>query len=158
VSWLEPIGDEVRRELGRFPPVAGMAAIVAGWLAAVGDSIARNAWPARLARDGTLHVSTSSSAWSFELTQLRGEILPRLRSAVGTEAVITDLRFAPGRLPEAASEETAEASWARVEVDAESAAEGERLAAAVGDETLRKLVARAAAASLARAATDRSFW
>jgi hypothetical protein len=158
MSWLDPIGDEVRRELGRFPPVAGMAAIVTGWPAAVGDSIARNAWPARLARDGTLHVSTSSSAWAFELTQLRGEILPRLQSAVGAEAVITDLRFAPGRLPEAPAEETAEASRARVEIDAASAAEGERLAAAVGDETLRKLVARAAAASLARAATGRSFW
>jgi hypothetical protein len=157
MSWLDPIGDEVRRELGRFPPVAGMAAIVAAWPAAVGDSIARNAWPARLARDGTLHVSTSSSAWAFELTQLRGEILPRLRSAVGAEAVINEFRFAPGRLPEAAPEETAEVSRARVEIDSASAAEAERVAAAVGDETLRKLVARAAAVSLARAATDRSF-
>ena len=36
-------------------------------------------------------------------------------------------------------------------------AEEERLAAAVGDENLRKLVEKAAAASLARAASDRAF-
>jgi hypothetical protein len=157
VSWLDPISDEVRRELGRFPPVVGMTAIVTAWPTVVGDAIARNAWPARLARDGTLHVATSSSAWAFELTQLRGEILPRLRSAAGEEVAVAGLRFAPGRVPEGPSEDAAAAPRPRVEVDAASAAEAERLAAAVGDETLRKLVARAVAASLARAAADRSF-
>ena len=76
-----------------------MAAIVAAWPGAVGDAVARNAWPATLARDGTLHVSTSSSAWAFELTQLRGEVLPRLQEGVAGEAVVSALRFAPGRLP-----------------------------------------------------------
>jgi hypothetical protein len=154
VSWLEPIGDEVKRELRRFPPVAGMAAVVAAWPEVAGEAIARNAWPSRLTRDGTLHVATSSSAWAFELTQLQGEMLPRLHAAV-PEAPIAGLRFTPGPIPEAPVDDAPEASRARVEVDTTAAAEGERLAAAVGDEKLRKLVARAAAASLARARSDR---
>jgi hypothetical protein len=156
VSWLEPIGDEVKRELGRFPPVARMAAVVAAWPEVAGEAIARNAWPSRLARDGTLHVATSSSAWAFELTQLQGEILPRLRAAV-PEAPIAGMRFAPGPIPEASVDDVPPAARTRIEVDTAAAAEGERLAAAVGDEELRKLVARAAAASLARARSDRSF-
>ena len=156
MSWLEPIGDEVARELRRFPPVAGMAAVVSAWPTVVGEAIARNAWPARLARDGTLHVATSSSAWTFELTQLRNEILPRLRAALGEEAAVGSLRFAPGRIPEAPRESAVSAPSTAVEVGREATAEGARLAAGVGDETLRKLVAKAAAASLSRAASDRS--
>ena len=63
----ERIGDDVRRELGQLGPGGAIADVVAAWPEAVGDSIARNAWPARIARDGTLHVATSSSAWAFEL-------------------------------------------------------------------------------------------
>jgi len=61
------IGDDVRRELSRFGPAAGMAELLAAWPAAVGEGIARNAWPARIGRDGTLHVAVASSAWAFEL-------------------------------------------------------------------------------------------
>ena len=71
------------RELARFGPAEGMTEIVRAWPGAVGDQIARNAWPARLARDGTLHVATSSSAWAFELAQLEPKLLERLREALG---------------------------------------------------------------------------
>ncbi|MFN2472074.1 MAG: DUF721 domain-containing protein [Gaiellaceae bacterium] len=133
-----------------------MAALVTAWPPAVGDAIARNAWPARLARDGTLNVATSSSAWAFELTQLEGDVRRRLRAALGNGAPVR-LRFAPGPLPETSLEEPEEGAAAAPPVDAASRAEGERLAAAIGDEKLRKVVARAAAASLARAFSDRSF-
>ena len=156
MSRLEPIGDEVRRELGRFPAAAGMTAIVAAWPASVGVAIARNAWPARLARDGTLHVATSSSAWSFELTQLRGEILPRLQAAVAGEARIAALRFAPGRVPTASPDASEEARTAVVAAGPEASAEAERLTSQIGDETLRNLVAKAAAMSLQRARDNRS--
>ena len=152
---MKPIGDDVRRELGRFPAAAGMASIVAAWPGVVGDAVARNAWPAKLARDGTLHVSTASSAWAFELTQLRGEVLPRLQRAVAGEAVVTALRFAAGRLPAVAMKAPLEASAAAPRPDSETLAEAERMAAEVGDETLRNLLQRAAAASLARARGDR---
>ena len=75
----ERIGDDVRRELARFGPAAGMTEIVRAWPGAMGDQIMRNAWPARLARDGKLHVATSSSAWAFELAQLESKLLARLR-------------------------------------------------------------------------------
>ena len=74
----ERIGDGVKRELGRFGAAGAMAEVVEAWPALVGEQIARNAWPARIARDGTLHVATSSSAWAFELGQLAPELLERL--------------------------------------------------------------------------------
>ncbi len=157
MSGLEPIGDEVARELRRFPPVAGMAAIVAAWPSAVGEAIARNAWPARLARDGTLHVTVSSSAWAFELTQLEADVRGSLSAVLRGDPVVTKLRFAPGALPERPSAEPLDASARALAIDAASAAEGERLAAGIGEEKLRKIVAKAAAASLARAASDRSL-
>ena len=155
---MKPIGDDIRRELRRFPGAAGMAAIVSAWPAAVGDAVARNAWPAKLARDGTLHVSTGSSAWAFELTQLRGEVLARLQQATAGEAVVAGLRFAPGPLPAPDGVKAPlEASPAGPETSPEALAEAERMAAAVGDETLRNLIARAAAASLSKAPDDRPF-
>jgi hypothetical protein len=152
---LEPIGDEVGRELRRFPPVAGMAAIVSAWPVTVGDGISRNAWPARLSRDGTVHVATSSSAWAFELTQLEPDIRRRVGDAVRGEVVISKLRFAPGPLPEPAAELQPEEHRGTRAPDAASVAEAERLSAGIGDEELRKMVARAAAASLSRAANSR---
>ena len=79
----ERIGDEVRRELSRFGPAEGMTEIVRAWPEAVGEQIALNAWPARISRDGKLHVATSSSAWAFELAQLEPKLLERLSDALG---------------------------------------------------------------------------
>jgi hypothetical protein len=146
----EPIGDEVKRELARFGPAEGMTEIVRAWPAAVGEQIALNAWPARLARDGKLHVATSSSAWAFELAQLESKLLDRLSESLG-EHVPTGLRFAPGKLPELPSQggPTSPRSVGKpTQSDLETAAE---LAAGIDDESLRKIVAKAAAASLARA-------
>ena len=59
---IDRIGNAIERELSRFGPATGMAPLVEAWARAVGPEIARNAWPARIARNGTLHVHTSSSA------------------------------------------------------------------------------------------------
>jgi hypothetical protein len=145
----ERIGDEVRRELSRFGPAEGMTEIVRAWPAAMGDQIAQNAWPARLSRDGKLHVATSSSAWAFELAQLEPKLLERLAEALGDRAP-AGLRFAPGKLPEPPSggASTMPRSAGRpTQSDLDRAAE---LAAAIDDESLRKIVAKAAAASLSR--------
>ncbi|MGH2921870.1 MAG: DUF721 domain-containing protein [Gaiellaceae bacterium] len=152
----ERIGDDVRRELGRFGPAAGMAEIVTAWPELVGEQIARNAWPARLSRDGTLHVATSSSAWAFELAQLAPEVLERLRAATG-EAAPAALRFAPGKLPDAADPDAAASKKRRVEPTAEHVEKASELAAQIEEESLRKVVAKTAAQSLARASDDRSF-
>jgi hypothetical protein len=159
MKWLpEPIGDDVRRELGRFGPESALGEVVAAWPAAVGPAIAANAWPARIARDGTLHVATSSSAWAFELTQLADSIVARLEEHLPAQCPKT-LRFAVGTLPEQGSETSA--SRTVPEPDQEARAEGERIAQGIGDERLREAVAKAAAASLAagrRSGDDRPVW
>jgi hypothetical protein len=153
---VERIDGDVRRELGRFGPAGSIGRLVEVWVDAVGESIARNAWPARVARDGTLHVHAGSSAWAFELTQLAPTILERLAEAAG-EAAPKSLRFMPGPLPEAAVDESSAERRKPPEPSAETRAEAARLAGEIGDEDLRKIVENAAAASLARAADDRTF-
>jgi predicted nucleic acid-binding Zn ribbon protein len=151
---MEPIAGHVARALRAFGPAGDIAAVVAAWPAAVGDSIARHAWPARLARDRTLHVATDSSAWAFELAQLSPVLLERLRAALG-EVAPSGLRFAVGPLPEpaaAASEHGPRPVRQPGPVERDRAA---GLTASIADEELRALVARAAAASLAQAAADR---
>jgi hypothetical protein len=156
VSGLERIGENAQRELARFEPARGLIDLVAVWPEAVGSEIARNAWPARLARDGTLHVATSSSTWAFELTHLEAEVRDRLRVKLG-ETVPKQLRFAPGRLPSPAAESPEDQRREPPVVRPETRKQAESLAAGIEDEELRKAVAKAAAASLERAATDRSF-
>jgi len=145
----ERIGDAVHRELGRFGPAAGMAEIVRAWPAAVGEQIALNAWPARLARDGKLYVATSSSAWAFELAQLEPKLLERLGEHLG-EVTPAGMRFAPGKLPELSTGTAAVGSKRGRKPTAEERNRAEEMAAGIEDESLRKVVAKAAAASLAR--------
>ena len=153
---MKQIGDEVRSELSRFGPAGGMAEVVAAWPAVVGDSIAVNSWPARLGRDGTLHVTVSSSPWAFELAQLEPEIAARLAHALGEDQP-RRLRFAPGPLPEPSRENVRKEEQLSRRPSAEEQAAGAKIAAPVTDSELRTLIARAAAASLARASSDRSL-
>jgi hypothetical protein len=134
----------VRGELSRFGPQAGMAELVEAWPAAVGPQIARFAWPARIARDGTVHIHTADSVWAFELGHRAAEIAGRLG--------VTKLRFAPGPLPEAAEEERVPVA---VEPTPEDEAQATALAAAIDDEKLRESVQKAVKLSLARGRLDR---
>jgi hypothetical protein len=150
---MDRIDTEVRRELQRVGPGGGeLEALGRAWRAAVGETIARNAWPARLAGGGTLHVATSSSTWAFELTRLAGTILEQLRPALG-DSTPRALAFAPGPVPEPPAAARAAAPEGPRPTP-EQLAEAATLAAAIDDEELRELVARAAAASLARAAAE----
>jgi len=152
---MDRIGSEVRRELGRFGSAGAMTDVVAAWPGAVGETVAANAWPARIARDGTLHVNASSSTWAFELQQLEGEIKGRLRQSLG-EAAPGRLRFAPGPLPEAALDTEQTARRPPPEPTLEHARAAHELAAGIASENLRKTVEKAARMSLASAADDRS--
>ena len=144
----EPIGDDVRRELGRFGPEAGLAEIVAAWPEAVGRAIAANAWPARVARDGTLHVAVASSAWAFELTQLASTVLARLGEHL-EETCPSAIRFAVGRLPEVGAEAEKGEQRTVPQVTAVHAEAADEIARDIDDPGLREAVARAVAASLA---------
>ena len=150
---MDRIGDTVRNELGRFGTAGPMTDLVEVWPEAVGNAVAANAWPARLSRDGTLHVNTSSSAWAFELGQLESDIRGRLG-----EHAPRKLRFAPGPLPEAVRAAAEDLQEPLPEATEEQAAQARGWAAEIGSEELRKSVEKAARASLARAAADRSFW
>ncbi len=132
-----------------------MADLVGGWPEAVGETVARNAWPARLARDGTLHVNAGSSAWAFELQQLESEIAGRLREVLG-ESAPSRLRFVPGRLPEPLPAPEARHAKPLPEATPEQAREARDWAAPIESDDLRKSVEDAARASLARAADGRT--
>jgi Dna[CI] antecedent, DciA len=146
----DPIGHEVRRELDRFGPAGKMGEIVSVWPEAVGAAIAANAWPARVARDGTLHVHTASSTWAFELAQLSDSVLSRLRERLGDDSPAA-LRFAVGPLPELGEKVAKLRDESASEPTARQLEEGERIAAPIADPALRETVARAVSASLAAA-------
>jgi hypothetical protein len=153
-AWREPerIGGTVRRQLARFGAPTRIGAILDAWPGAVGDLVARNAWPARVQRDGTLVVHTKDAVWAFELGQRSTEIVGRL----GRE--VTAIRFVPGAIPEATLEASEGDAPSPVRATAAQLEEGAALAAGIADEELRERVGRAAAASLARAADGRSVW
>jgi len=133
----------VKRELRRFGPNAEMGDVVAAWPAAVGEEIARNAWPARFQRDRTLIVHTRDAIWGFELGHRAAEISSRLP---GKPA----LKFVPGPLPEPGAEPPQATPRGAPPATLEQVEQATRWASEIDDEELRALVARAAAASLAR--------
>ena len=148
---MDKLDGEVRRELGRFRPADGdITAIARVWATAVGDTVARNAWPARFGRDGTLHVNTVSSTWAFELGRLAETILAQLRPELG-KATPPALKFVAGPVPESAADAAERRATSTLEIAAQDRVEGAAIAAGIEDDELRALVARAAAASLAGA-------
>jgi hypothetical protein len=120
-----------------------MGELLAAWEAAVGPEIARNAWPARYQRDGTLIVHTKDAIWGFELGHRAAEITERLP---GKPA----LKFIPGLLPEPGSGPTQATAQGAPPATVEQKAQAAEWAAGIEDESLRELVTRAAAASLAK--------
>jgi hypothetical protein len=155
---MERIGREVERTLSSTGGGAGLALaeITAAWAGIVGTSIARNAWPLRVARDGTLHVATSSATWAFELDRMSPEIGERMSAALGEKAP-AKLRFRPGPVPEPGAAAGPEPSNASPEVPPEARRQATAAAAAIEDPELREMVARAARASLSGSSSDRGF-
>jgi hypothetical protein len=143
---MERLGDEVRSELRRVGADSGAGDVVTAWPEAVGEEIARNAWPARTNPDGTLVVHVRDSIWGFELTQRAGEISERLPGR-------PRLRFVPGPLPDIASEPPPPPV---LEASPEQAQEAAALASGIDDPELRESVAKAIKIALARASDDRS--
>jgi hypothetical protein len=150
---VERLGGEIKRELSRFGAQGGMPELLEAWPGAVGEMVAANAWPARIARDGTLHVNTSSSAWAFELAQLAPTIAERLRQELG-ESAPKALRFAVGHLPEPAVPEDAGHRTEVPEPGTEALQRAAELTAGIADEELRQRVARAVALGLSNPSSD----
>ena len=149
---MERVGKAIARELGRFGPATGMAPLLEVWSSAVGAEIARHAWPARLARDGTLHVHARDSIWAFELTARAEEVRTRLGAAAPRR-----IAFSPGPLAEQGGERLEPARREPPQPTAEHLAKAESLVRVIRDEDLRKVVAKAIAVSLSSVDNDRSF-
>ncbi|HJU36353.1 MAG TPA: DciA family protein [Gaiellaceae bacterium] len=143
---MEPLGDQIRAELQRVGADSGAGDAVSAWPAAVGDEIARNAWPARTQPDGTLVVHVRDSIWGFELTQRAGEISGRLPGR-------PKLRFTLGPLPDTPPELPPEPPATASPEHARAAA---ALTAGIVDPNLRESVAKVIKAALARAPDGRS--
>jgi hypothetical protein len=147
---MERLDGAVRRALrsSGVPDAGLLAEVTRAWPDAVGAAIARAAWPQRLGRDGTLHVTTVSSTWAFELGHMEAQIREKLAGTLG-EATPPAVRFAPGPVPAPPAPEEAPAPTPAPSPEEASAAAS--LAAGIEDPGLREAVRRAAAASLARA-------
>jgi hypothetical protein len=142
---MEPVGEQIRAELSRVGADSGAGDAVTAWPTAVGEEIARHAWPARTQPDGTLVVHVRDAIWGFELTQRAAEISERLPGR-------PRLRFTPGPLPETIAEPAREP---RVEPSAEQAREAAEITAGIADPELRESVAKVIKVALARARDDR---
>ena len=143
---MEPLGEQIRAELTRVGADSGAGDAATAWPVAVGEEIARNAWPARTQPDGTLVVHVRDAIWGFELTQRAAEISSRLPGR-------PKLKFTPGPLPDTAPEAPPEP---QVEASPAQAREAAALAAGIEDRDLRESVAKVIKAALARASADRS--
>jgi len=151
---MERLDGSVRRALrsSGVPDAGVLAEVTRAWPDAVGSAIARSAWPQRVGRDGTLHVTTVSSTWAFELGRMEAEIRAKLAASLG-DATPPALRFALGPVPSPPAAE--EERPAAPPPTAEEAARASSLTAGIEDPSLREAVRRAAAASLARGRGDR---
>ena len=143
---MDQIGEQIRAELSRMGADSGAGDAVTGWPAAVGDEIARNAWPAKTQPDGTLVVHVRDAIWGFELTQRAEEISARLPGR-------PRLRFTLGPLPDTTPE--AGPSPPR-EASPEQVREADELAAGITDPDLRESVAKVIKAAFVRTSDDRS--
>jgi predicted nucleic acid-binding Zn ribbon protein len=66
-------------------PQTGLASIQAAWAATVGPQLAAVANPVS-ERAGTLTIEVSDSVWAQELDLMQGQLLERLREALGDRA------------------------------------------------------------------------
>jgi hypothetical protein len=151
---MERLDGSVRRALrsSGVPDAGQLAEVTRVWPDAVGPAVARAAWPQRVARDGTLHVTTVSSTWAFELGRMEADVRAKLTALIGASAP-TALRFAPGPVPEPpAPDESPERPPPPTAEDLSAANE---LTAGIEDPGLREAVQKAAAASLASGRGDR---
>jgi hypothetical protein len=146
MDGLEPLGEVIG---GALPAAAGrasdVAAIARRWPEAVGEAIAREAWPARLTPDGELVVHASASVWASELSHLESHLRERLESVGVVPA--PRLRFTVGAVPRRPDA----AVTSGVTSDPPADPRADRWTSEIRDPELREAVSRAARSWLARA-------
>jgi predicted nucleic acid-binding Zn ribbon protein len=78
-------GTAFRAARDLMAPKTGLASVQATWSEAVGEQIAAVAEPVS-ERSGTLTVDCSNAMWAQELDLMQGQLLERLREALGEGA------------------------------------------------------------------------
>ncbi len=139
---MKRVGDLLGAML---PPSSGaelLLPILRAWPDAVGAPVAREAWPSRMAQDGTLVVHVTSSLWASELAMLSELLREKLSMALAGPA--PQLRFRVGPVPHPAAQPVA-APPPQAAVEA-----AERLSAQVADGPLRDAVKAALERALVR--------
>ncbi|HVY96523.1 MAG TPA: DUF721 domain-containing protein [Solirubrobacterales bacterium] len=86
-----PAAAAFRAARDRAAPRTGLAAVQAAWREAVGEQLAAVAEP-RSERAGTLTIVCADAVWAQELDLMQGQLLERLRTALG-DAAPTQLKF-----------------------------------------------------------------
>jgi hypothetical protein len=149
MDGLEPLGEVIE---GALPETSGrvadVAAIARRWPEAVGEAIAREAWPARLTPDGELVVHASAAVWAAELTHLERDLRGRLE-AVGIVPA-PRLRFTVGAVPRRPDP----TPHTPVAVEPPADPRADRWTSSIRDSELREAVSLAARSWLARNAAE----
>jgi len=81
-----PLGLALGALTRGLAPSTTLARVQELWPAAVGPAIAAAAHPAA-ERAGVLSVECEAAVWAQELDLMAGEVIPRLNSALGEEAI-----------------------------------------------------------------------
>ncbi len=145
----ESLARSLKSELARLGSEGAALEVTRGWEATVGPEIARNAWPARMKRDGTLVVHARTSVWAFELTQMAEEIRARLDPQPDA------IRFVVGRVPEPVGRPLTAAPRADRKTDPAALDQATALAADVSSDEVREALQKAASLGLSRRGSDR---
>ncbi len=77
-----PAAAAFRAARDRVAPQTGLAAVQSAWRETVGEQLAAVAEPVS-ERDGTLTVVCGDAVWAQELDLMQGQLLERLRAALG---------------------------------------------------------------------------
>jgi predicted nucleic acid-binding Zn ribbon protein len=72
-------------------PKTGLAAVQSAWSDAVGEQLSAVATPVS-ERSGTLTIECADSVWAQELDLMQGQLLERLKEALGDKAPVA-LKF-----------------------------------------------------------------
>jgi hypothetical protein len=145
LGGLEPVGRVLGTAAAGAPEA--LVRLVRAWPTAAGELVAREAWPVRIGRDGTVVIHCRSAVWASELTHLTTRLRAALEAAVG--GPVGGLRFVVGAVPERAAPQPA---VPRREVSPGEVAAVRGWASAVRDPGLRAVIEQAALASVARRA------
>lgn len=87
-----PISNALEGVLEHASPKTPLAAVQLAWPRAVGPAIDRVTSPVS-ERDGVITVACGSAGWAEQLDLLQGELLAKLRAALGGAEEVRGLRF-----------------------------------------------------------------